>query len=410
MLPPPDPSGPATRLLGLSIGLGSTGAAARRLLQELDPRYPVIGSVHPGLSPVFDALIKLRHFNPDRKVWRARAGFNDATFQALTSGAERELRRLEGEYDVIFQFQTVFAPGELRARRPFVVYTDNIISLTERFYPAWASLDAEGFRHWRELEAAICRSASYVLAWSDFLGDAMVVDYGCEPERVLRVGAGANILLPSLEGRRWDSATALFVGSNFTIKGGEVLLAAWRLVRERLPQARLVVVGPPRPPAGADLDGVEWRGHVADRAELTRLFEAASVFAMPSLFEAWGHVFLEAMGCGLPCIGTTRGAMPELIAGEETGLLVEPGEPEQLAEALVRLLADPALAERWGRRGYEIASTRHRWSDVVERIAPALEAATQKPPPEPQPLDLRASGALGALARRGGRARWEPAS
>lgn len=408
MRPLPDLPGSAIRLLGLSIGLGSTGAAARRLLQELEQRWRVIGSAHPELSPWFDALVKLRHVNPDRKVWRARAGFNDATFRALTSGAERELDRLAGEYDLIFQFQTLFAPGDLRARRPFVVYTDNVISLTERFYPVWASLSAEEFRHWRELEASICRSASYMLAWSDFAGDAMVSDYGCEPERVLRVGAGTNILLPSLEGRRWDSATALFVGSNFTIKGGDVLLEAWQLVRERLPNARLVIVGPERPPAGADLRGVEWRGHVSDRAELTRLFEAAGVFVMPSLFEAWGHVFLEAMGCGLPCIGTTRGAMPELIEQEETGLLVEPGESEPLAEALVRVLGDPALAERWGRRGYEIAGSRHRWSDVVERIAPALSAAVEEPPPDPQPPALASRGALLRLAARGGRARWAP--
>jgi len=393
------------RILGVSVAKGSTAAAAAALLEALGERHLPVGSLHPELTPVFDLLVKLRYFNPDRGAWRARAGFNDATFNALTGAVERELRRHDGSFDLIVQSQTIFAPGHLEARRPFVVYTDNIMSLTERFYPAWASLSAAESRHWQELEARICRAAAYVLAWSDYLRDALIADYGCEPSRVLRVGAGANIVLPSLESRRWDSATAIFVGTNFTIKGGRVLLDAWPRVRERLPRARLIVVGPQRPPTGVDLTGVDWRGHVASRAELASLYETASVFVMPSLYEAWGHVFLEAMGCGLPCIGTTRCAMPEIIMDGQTGLLVPPGEVEPLADALVRLLDDPPLAEAWGRRAHASVISQHRWSDVADRISPALASAingTSSPCGEEQ---------LGGQRRRphlGGRAQWRP--
>ncbi len=395
-----------TRILGLSVSQGSTAAAATSMLDALAERHTVVGSLHPELAPAFDLLIKLRSFRPNGASWRARAGVNDATFDALTGALERQLRRLDGSFDVIFQVQTVFAPGRLEARRPFVIYTDNIISLTERFYPAWVPLSADAFRRRRELEARICRSAAYVLAWSDFLRDALIADYRCEPGRVLRVGAGANIALPSLETRRWDSASAIFVGRDFARKGGHVLLDAWARVRERLPQARLIVVGPPQPPKGVDLSGVDWRGPVASRAELIELYRGASAFVMPSLFEPWGHVFLEAMGCGLPCIGSAHCAMPEIIDDEQTGLLVAPGAVEPLAEALVRLLDDPPLAETLGRRAHASVLSGRRWSDVADRVSPALASAVDEAPGH-----FEAAGARRGLRRRagfGGRARWQP--
>jgi glycosyltransferase involved in cell wall biosynthesis len=394
---------PPLRILGLSAGRGNITTATALLLEIIAQRNPLAGSIAPELNPVADLLIKLRHFDRDRATWRARAGFSETNFRALSGAVERELRRRRGTFEVIFQAQTVFAPGDLREARPFVVYTDNIISLTQRFYPAWARLSPAGFRRWRELETEVLRAAAHVFPWSDFVREAMIDDYGLDPSRVSSVGAGVNLLMPTLESRRWDSARALFVGRDFARKGGHELLGAWAHVRRALPDARLTVVGPPRAPDGADLTGVDWLGAVESQAELRRLYEEASVFVMPSLFEPWGHVFLEAMGCGLPCIGAAHCAMPETIADGETGLLVPPGEVEPLAAALERLLGDPPLAEQYGRRAHASMLSGKRWSDVADRIVPALESAIERPAPQP------ALSGRGVPARLwpGGRARFQ---
>ncbi len=396
---------PPLRILGLSAGHGNITTATALLLRIIAERDPLAGSIAPELNPVADLLVKLRHFNPDRATWRARAGFSETNFRALSGAVERELRRRRGAFELIFQAQTVFSPGDLQERRPFVIYTDNIISLTQRFYPAWAPLSAAGFRRWRELEAGVLRAAAHVFPWSDFVRDAMIEDYGLDPSRVSSVGAGANLLMPTLESssRRWDSARALFVGRDFARKGGRELLAAWARVRRRLPDARLTVVGSPRAPDGADLAGVDWLGAVESQTELRRLYEEASVFVMPSLFEPWGHVFLEAMGCGLPCIGADHCAMPEIIAEGETGLLVPPGEVEPLAEALERLLGDPPLAEQYGRRAHASMLAGKRWNDVADRIVPALASAIERPVPQPT---LSGRG-VPARLWPGGRARFQ---
>jgi len=357
--------------------------ATALLLELLGERHSPAGAIHPQLTPAFDLLVKLRYFNRDRATWRARAGFNAANFLALSGAIERELRRHEGSFDLIFQAQTLFSPGDLREGRPFVIYTDNIMSLTQRFYPAWAPLSAAGFRRWRELEARVCRAAAHVFPWSDFVREAMIADYGLDPDRVTSVGAGANLLMAELQSRRWDSARALFVGRDFARKGGRELLAAWAQVRRALPDARLTVVGPPRAPDGADLAGVDWLGAVENQTELRRLYEEASVFVMPSLFEPWGHVFLEAMGCGLPCIGAAHCAMPEIISDGETGLLVPPGEVEPLAAALERLLGDPSLAERYGRAAHASVLSGNDWRDVADRISPVLKTAVERSPLRP---------------------------
>jgi glycosyltransferase involved in cell wall biosynthesis len=377
--------------------------ATALLLGIIGERHASAGTIHPELTPPLDLLVKLRHVNRDRTKWRARAGFNTTSFLALSGAVERELRHRSGSFDLLFQAQTVFAPGDLRSGRPFVIYTDNIMSLTQRFYPSWAPLSAAGFRRWCELEARVCRAAAHVFPWSDFVRDAMIADYGLDPSRVTSVGAGANLLLPDLQSRRWDSAKALFVGRDFARKGGRELLAAWPRVRARLPHASLTVVGPPKPPPGADLTGVNWLGPVEDRGKLRGLYEQASVFVMPSLFEPWGHVFQEAMGYGLPCIGAAHCAMPEVIAEGQSGLLVAPGAVEPLAEALERLLGDPSLAEQYGRRAHASMLSGNRWSDVAERIMPGLQSALERPVPAP------ASARPGVPARLwpGGRADFQ---
>ena len=263
--------------------------------------------------------------------------------------------------------------------RRYAVYTDNIHVLTARYYPAWAPLSRRDRAKRIQLEQATCRAARYVFTKTDFLRDALIEDYGCEPDRVVRVGSGSNILVRSLDEKRYDGQAALFVGIDFERKGGPVLLRAWSKVRERLPDAELWVVGPKSRPAAAEQPGVRWHGFVSDRQELAGLYEQATLFVLPSLFEPWGGVLMEARGHGLPCIGTDRGGFRESVDDGVNGLLVPAGEPEPLADALVALLGDPERAALMGRSGHAEVLTEHTWERVADRMAPHLEQAASEP-------------------------------
>ncbi len=91
------------------------------------------------------------------------------------------------------------------------------------------------------------------------------------------------------------------------------------------------------------------------QAELLDFYVEADVFVMPSLVEAFGVVFLEAMAAGVPVIGTRVGGIPELIEHESNGLLAEPEDAAGLAELLCRALADAGLQDRLRENGRRTA-------------------------------------------------------
>jgi glycosyltransferase involved in cell wall biosynthesis len=176
--------------------------------------------------------------------------------------------------------------------------------------------------------------------------------------------------------------SVLFVGKQFERKGGPLLLEAFRLVRARFADARLVIIGPPTPPA--DGPGVEWLGNLDKNrpdqwARLVGAYQNADVFCLPSLFEPFGIVILEAMFFGLPCVGTAEWAIPEMIANGETGYTAPRDDVKALAERLIALLSDRASAHRMGLAGRRRAEERFSWTTVAARMGEGLQRCLPSP-------------------------------
>jgi glycosyltransferase involved in cell wall biosynthesis len=160
-------------------------------------------------------------------------------------------------------------------------------------------------------------------------------------------------------------------------KGGPELLEAFRTVRRDHPAARLWIVSSSAPAALPE--GAEFLGLLGKEA-LARRYATASVFALPTLREAFGLSLVEAMSFALPVVATRLEAIPEIVADGETGLLVPPREPAALAAALGALLADPARARRMGNAGRARAAARFGWARAADAMldtfrAPAVPAA-----------------------------------
>lgn len=366
------------RILGLTLERvadfrSNPSAKSSGLYAALNRRFQVVDIVRPALTQTEHTLNRIRMFHPNRERWRFRSSVSLWAFQKRTQHAEQMLAAQAGRYDLIMQLHTLFAPGTDPGRLRYVLHTDNTYMLSERHYPTWAPLRGRQRDEWVRYETAVYQNAAFLFPRSDFLRRSFIEDYGCDPSRVIRVGGGGNYGVTSLEGRRYNTQTALFVGYDFTRKGGLVLLDAWEKVRRQLPEAKLWIVGSKRPVR--ELPGVSWIGRVSNREQLAQIYRDATVFVMPSLFDPWGHVFFEAMSFGLACIGSTACAMPEIIADGTTGLLAETGQVEPLANALIALLGDPERAERLGRQAQARMASGNTWDDVVERMAPALEQA-----------------------------------
>ena len=108
---------------------------------------------------------------------------------------------------------------------------------------------------------------------------------------------------------------------------------------------------------------------------LQELYRGARVFCLPSVYEPYGLVLIEAMAHGVPCVGTAVQSIPEILDGGRAGALVPPRDPEALAEAMLSVLTDDALAGRLGSAGRRRVTEALTWDHVAERMAPALTAA-----------------------------------
>jgi glycosyltransferase involved in cell wall biosynthesis len=170
------------------------------------------------------------------------------------------------------------------------------------------------------------------------------------------------------------SPTVLYVGRierSSAWKGIGVLLRAFVGIAERLPSARLELVGDGdavdgfrRQAAALGIDDrVDFRG-VLSGAELVGAYRRASVVALPSLTDAesFGMALVEAMSCGRPVVGSRVGGIPEVVTDGQDGLLVPPDDAASLAAACLRVLTDPGLADRLGRAGRQTALSRFSWS------------------------------------------------
>lgn len=129
-------------------------------------------------------------------------------------------------------------------------------------------------------------------------------------------------------------------------KAWHLLAAAAPAVRAAVPGVRLVVIGGGHLADDLAASGLELLGPRPDGAEVVGAFD---VLALPSRYESFGYVALEAMQAGVPVVAAAVGGLPEVVG--DAGVLVPAGDPQALATALIRLLNDPAQRGRLAERG-----------------------------------------------------------
>ncbi|MCC5578222.1 glycosyltransferase family 4 protein [Microtetraspora sp. AC03309] len=221
---------------------------------------------------------------------------------------------------------------------------------------------------------------------------------------VFRPGAGGALIRRSLGlGAR---PVVVCVSRLVPRKGQDTLVRAWPLVRARVPDAALLLVGggPSRDAlrrvaARSGLgDSVLFTGSVPWSA-LPSYYDAGDVFAMPCRtrmggldVEGLGIVYLEASATGLPVVAGSSGGAPDAVRHGETGLVVDGTSHEEVADALVELLRDPARARVMGERGRMWIEEEWRWDLVAARFSALLGADRTEEGPADPPRDRAIPG------------------
>jgi glycosyltransferase involved in cell wall biosynthesis len=380
----PDP----LRVLFVNTGIMGHASAAR-LIRDAVATQPDVEAVHVDLSAeltVRDRVVR-RLLTLGPRPGTAAGAMTAARFRhELDSGvrAARRIAELERRgtgFDTI-HFHTQAAAwaslGRMR-RTPSVVSIDatqRLLSLNHppgvlrRDYAAGAARDRRVFR-----------AAAAVVSTSQWAADDVARDLDGDGSKVhvLPYPVPLDGFDPGwIEARRARAATepvrVLFVGSHFEEKGGPELLEAWRSGGFADRAALTIVTDASvdaEMPAGVSIR----RGVRAYTPEWFAMWRDADAFVMPTRVDAFGMVYQEAAAAGLPSLGTSINAVPELVRDGRTGILVPPRDVEALRTALARLVESPESRYEMGREARRRMEESGSVRTYGERLAGILRQA-----------------------------------
>jgi len=374
---------PPSRILGLTLfgdpfDRRSWSGSNWSLFTTLQ-RRGVLHSAH-SVDMTFPQKVTcaLRNFAFDRRQIYLDLMKSKHSFAARSHNAERVLDSASKDVDAILQVSALFRPRN-GGGRLHCSYHDGNTAVSRR--PEYAAfMSAASPKVMREswaYEQEFYRHMDLVFTMSEWLRRSMIEDFGVPEDRVVAVGAGVNFqneIQPAPYAGR--GRHVLFVGTNFEFKGGPVLLEAFRQVRRELPDVRLSIVGcrPDLNEPGVSVIGVLDKTDPAQEEQLRRLYNEASLFVLPTFYDAFGIAYVEAMYHRVPCIGSNRCAVPEIIADGETGFLVDPTDAGDVAQKMLTLLRDERLAAEFGERGLRRAQQSFSWQRVVDTMLHHMRA------------------------------------
>lgn len=251
-------------------------------------------------------------------------------------------------------------------KKPYIVYSRGELYLSWTFKTLVSKL--------------VLRSADVVIALTNDMrrkiskiygGDVYIIPNGIELERFANLSKqNSRDKLNIAE----DDKVVIFVGRFRPEKDVTCLIKAMEIMVERNPKMKLFVIG-----EGEEEEqlkeltkklNLDWHvnfvGQVAYR-KVPEYMAAADVFVLPSLSEGFPLVMPEAMACGLPIVATKVGGVPEIITDGENGLLVEPKNPQQIAEKVLLLLGDDELRQKISKSNKDKVKN-YSWENVIQRL------------------------------------------
>lgn len=325
-------------------------------------------------------LLAAQSFSPKRPRWVGRFNIGRHALAARSAIASHHAASA-GKVDAIVQYGSSFDP---HASAPVYCFVDNFIHNTLEEPLSWArQLPSSDLSAALKHEQALFSRAAGIFAFSRVIGDSVQKHCAVPASRVSITYPGPNFssapVLPEFS-KRSAVPTVLFIGRAWAEKGGAELLQAFERVRSRVANARLVVAGPRTAPDGmAGMDGVEFLGFISKddpegESRLRALFDESWLFCLPTRYESFGMVFVEAMWHGLPTIGTDSWAIPEIIDEGVTGFRVALNDVDTLARRMETLLTDATLRARMSDAARQRAERLFSWDSSAATMLRVIAA------------------------------------
>ena len=297
----------------------------------------------------------------------------DISFRETKRNGKYAIQKIKREKPTrIFQFaENVFDTNNLST----YIYQDLSVSYVEYMMDNMPDIFAvSAFQD--HSPTAIRNRASYqnkyyqlskgIFTMGRWLAEDMVNRCHIEQAKVHPVGGGINLDKSLIDASQKKGNKILFVGRDFKRKGGHIVVEAFKELKKRRKEVELYVAGPSVNPYHENIDGYHFMGD-CDYKKTAELFNLCDIYCMPSYFEAYGLVFVEALTFGLPVIARNAYEMPFLIQNGQTGLLLQKYDVKELSEMMDSLLSDVDIKKNVIDRQQDYLID-YSWDKVAERI------------------------------------------
>jgi glycosyltransferase involved in cell wall biosynthesis len=221
----------------------------------------------------------------------------------------------------------------------------------------------------------VVHKAAYAVAVGEGLCQMAAREFNRSDILYIPNGVDTNMFKPLEKKGKSDCVRILFAGRFNPQKAVHRLIrASWLLKQKGVPNFQVEIYG--GGPLEQDLrtlardlqldDTVHFKGWI-NREELAKQFGMADIFSLPSDVEGMPVACLQAMACGMAIVGTKTMGIKEAVQHGENGFLVEKGDIPALADALEKLIKDPALRKNMGKKSREIVSQAYSWDAICEK-------------------------------------------
>lgn len=375
--PPRATGGIAAQVAGLSDALAAAGHDV--VVLTVADRPAELDAVAPPGVRVRRTLVDLPYLPPASVVARVASANHAVTKLGLRF--DGDLRDWTPDVVHGHDWQLGWSADALAARYgvPFVLSMHG----TERVrhggqLPLGPPTDIHSIEWWLAFQA------DRIIAPTQFIVEQLIVGFELDQHQVVHIPNGIDPALWRSAGPTAAREKPLVVswGRVQYEKGFQVLARAVHLLRGRMPQVRAVIAGRgsylPELQTQIDIEGVsdivELPGFVDDAA-LRALVARAGCVVIPSLYEPFGIVGLEALAAGAPLIVARTGGLAELVAGTHAGITFEPGNPDDLADAIEQVLGRTELAALLSANARDLVQRTYAWEAIARRTAEVYRAA-----------------------------------
>ena len=389
--------------------------------------YPVVGGGETQARLLAEGLITNGHSvivltRRSDAALRQHENYGDVSVHRLAPVGSGQLKkwglllaslpalvRLRNQYDLIFVSGyriiglTAVLVGKL-FRKPVVLKADSQGEMSGEFFESGlkkfgTSRSSLPFRLFLGFRNVILKKADAFSALSPEIASEWtssrvppnkirLIPNGVDTSRLVPVNTEQKSSLRNKLNLPQATIIAIYTGRLVSYKGLPLLLKVWNEIRCQYENAILLLAGT----GGLDIHNCEAQLHnyvasagleknvwfLGSVQNIPEYLQAADLFVFPTENDAFPSSLIEAMACGLPVVTTPVGAIKTIVTHQATGLIVQPGNRQQLYEALVAVISDNTLASRLGQAGHRIVEEQYSAVNMVGKYLSLFES-TVKP-------------------------------